>query len=100
MFLACDCSSNGMKRCDANGQCQCKNGYTGSKCESCQSDYYKSSRKCLSKHFLHTGSPLIVYFKPLSLFVRFIVAFIVEFNMTLLKCHIGDKFGHSKFVNV
>ena len=34
--------------------------------------------------------------KTLSLFVRFIVTFIVEFNMTLLKCHIGNKFGHSK----
>ena len=31
MFLACDCNSNG--RCDAYGQCQCNNGYTGSKCE-------------------------------------------------------------------
>ena len=36
--------------------------------------------------------------KPLSLFVRFIVTFIVEFNMTLLKCHNGNKFGHSRQV--
>ena len=36
--------------------------------------------------------------KPLSLFVIFIVTFIVEFNMSLLKCHIGDKFGHSSIM--
>merc|ERR1711974_36786 len=32
--------------CNSVGKCYCKAGYTGSKCESCQSGYYRSGNQC------------------------------------------------------
>ena len=39
---ACDCSTNGTFNCDVYGNCICREGYTGTKCDQCQSGYSKN----------------------------------------------------------
>ena len=42
-FSECDCSEEGALTCDAqNGNCQCKEGYTGDRCDSCDQGFYIS----------------------------------------------------------
>ena len=41
-FIGCECSSEGSEslQCDANGQCTCKPGFDGLKCDECAANYY------------------------------------------------------------
>ena len=42
-FLECDCSDEGSSTCDAqNGSCQCKEGYSGNRCDACDTGFYVS----------------------------------------------------------
>ena len=40
---ACQCSSNGTINCDVYGNCVCREGYTGTKCDQCQSGFSKNA---------------------------------------------------------
>ena len=49
---ACQCSSNGTINCDVYGNCVCREGYTGTKCDLCQSGYSKNaSGMCIGMSF-------------------------------------------------
>ena len=39
----CYCSTNGTIKCDIYGNCICREGYTGTKCDQCQSGYSKNA---------------------------------------------------------
>ena len=39
----CYCSTNGTIKCDVYGNCICREGYTGTKCDQCQSGYSKNA---------------------------------------------------------
>ena len=45
MVLACNCYNQGSLdlKCDANGICICKPGYSGNKCIDCSQGYVKTS---------------------------------------------------------
>ena len=51
--LDCECDSNGstLTQCDLTGICSCYPGYTGDKCDSCESDYYRVNSDCIGKTF-------------------------------------------------
>ena len=54
----CGCSITGTKEpkdmCHNDGKCNCQKGYSGDKCHSCASGYYKSNGQCRGKlNFLH-----------------------------------------------
>lgn len=50
LFTGCGCSAEGSvsQTCQQNGQCQCKENYTGTKCDSCRYGFYDYPRciKC------------------------------------------------------
>ena len=51
--LECGCDSDGSSSSSCiSGNCTCKTGYTGDKCDSCESDYYKSGSNCTGKTFV------------------------------------------------
>ena len=41
-YINCSCNSIGSHndKCDDNGQCSCKTGYQGLRCDSCAQDYF------------------------------------------------------------
>ena len=52
MILACQCDVNGAKdqNCDEDGQCNCNEGYTGDRCDSCIDTYFKNDNLCERKY--------------------------------------------------
>ena len=52
--LACGCNLDGSANdsCSLSGICTCKTCYTGDKCDSCESDYYKSGSNCIGNIFV------------------------------------------------
>ena len=44
-FLDCECDSIGSNRtsCDTDGNCTCKAGFTGEKCDACLPGYFKGT---------------------------------------------------------
>ena len=55
-----DCTSNDVCPCDANGLCTCGIGYTGEKCDKCETGYYDfdgndldGSASCTGKFILN-----------------------------------------------
>ena len=47
---ACQCSSNGTINCDVYGNCVCREGFTGTKCDLCQSGFSKNDAgMCIGK---------------------------------------------------
>ena len=51
--LACNCDPDGSFsfHCTSTGICDCKTGFTGEKCDSCKSDYYRSGATCKGSAF-------------------------------------------------
>ena len=50
---SCQCDAHGSKKtnCDEKGQCECKTGYTGQKCQECANPFTKGkSGKCKSMY--------------------------------------------------
>lgn len=49
-WAACECKTIGVvnNACDENGQCFCKQGFSGSKCEECSNGYYMFKDNCKS----------------------------------------------------
>ena len=51
IFSECACSVQGSvnSSCDANGQCTCKDTFTGDKCEDCAAEHYNIANSCHRK---------------------------------------------------
>ena len=45
VFLDCECDINGSNGtyCDTDGNCTCKSGYTGKKCDTCLSAFFQDT---------------------------------------------------------
>ena len=55
-FLDCSCSSPGSlsKECNENGNCNCKSGFKGAKCDECSNGYFGT--QCQGKKFMDVRS--------------------------------------------
>ena len=53
-LLACGCNEEGSvtTQCDDKGICDCKPGYLGDTCYSCDFDHYQSGNNCTGKTFV------------------------------------------------
>ena len=77
--LACGCYTEGSSNssCNSTGQCTCETGYTGDKCDSCESEYYKSGSNCTGKNFvmIHIIQPEMFKESSLNKFIKCLLNF-------------------------
>ncbi|XP_065181515.1 uncharacterized protein LOC135812115 [Sycon ciliatum] len=45
--VPCACSANGAESCDDTGNCTCREGFSGSRCQDCASGFYRFGEDCV-----------------------------------------------------
>jgi len=55
-LTACDCNPEGSEslQCGEDGQCPCKDGVHGMKCDQCEENYYDLAQGCIRESLLYT----------------------------------------------
>ena len=64
-FTECNCSPNGRtsESCDSSGQCACKQGFDGVKCNKCQSGYEGLKCESCQSGYLREGDECVIGMK-------------------------------------
>ena len=62
-LLACNCNPEGSLNvsCNEYGECNCKFGVLGIKCDTCEENKHNLTAGCISKYFFNTATILSLF---------------------------------------